>query len=214
MELELTVACGARSSIPSRSGAAAAPTTMKVCTAPQGSSEHPTTIVRFAVLFLLISITPSFCGCGLIFLGKTQEIRLRTTPPDAVASLAGELTTTPGTVTIRRNQRRGWAVLRAERIGYQSACRLVPGRRAIDLMILDGLPLGVPLAIDALAVGLRSMRRYPRAIHLTLTPLENGEPSRTLPSNEEVLDAWLMGGVNLCNPYAGRRAPTSYDDGS
>jgi hypothetical protein len=174
-----------------------------------GRSALAVAAIRSAVP-LLLSIVPLVNGCGLMFLGKTQEVTLRTTPPEAVASLAGEQTTTPGKVTIRRNQRRGWAVFRAERTGYQPACRLVGGRRTIRLIILDALPLAIPLAIDASTVGLRSMRRYPSTVHLTLHPLENGERPKSLPSNEEVLDAWLLGRVNLCNSHA---SSTSSFDG-
>ena len=164
------------------------------------------TIIRTAALSLLTCVVLLVEGCGLIFLGKTQQITLRTTPPGAVASLAGEQTTTPGSVTVRRNQPGGWAVFRAEQPGYRSACQLVGGQRKVGFIMLDGFLL-VPLLIDASTVGLESMRTYPDEVHLMLHPLVDGEQPKVLPSDEEVREAWLTGKVNLCDPNAGRRAP-------
>lgn len=39
-------------------------------------------------MLLLLAVLPVIEGCGAIFLGKTQQIAVRTTPPGAVASLA------------------------------------------------------------------------------------------------------------------------------
>ncbi len=163
------------------------------------------TIIRTAALSLLMCVVPLIEGCGLIFLGKTQQITLQTTPPGASASLVGEQTTTPGNVTIQRDQPRDWAVFRAEQPGYRSACQLVGGKPKVGFIIMDGFLL-VPLLIDASTVGLASMRTYPDEVHLTLQPLADGEQPKTLPSDQEVLEAWLTGKVNLCNPNAGRRA--------
>ncbi len=150
------------------------------------------TISRTIALSLLACVVPLTGGCGAIFLGKTQQISLRTTPPGAVASLAGEQTRTPGSVTVRRNQPGGWTVFRAEQPGYRSACQLVDGQRKVGFIMLDGFLL-VPLLMDASTVGLESMRTYSDEVHLTLHPLADGEQLQVLPSDEEVREAWLMG---------------------
>jgi hypothetical protein len=181
--------------------------------AARGGIVATNTIIGTSALALLVSVLPAVEGCGAIFLGKTQQITLRTTPPGAVASLTGEQTTTPGSVTIRRNQPRGWAVLRAEHPGYRPACQLVGGQRKVGFIVMDCFLLAMPLLVDASTVGLASMRTYPDEVHLTLHPLAEGEPPKSLPSDEEVLEAWRMGRVNLCNPNAGRRPPASVDDG-
>jgi hypothetical protein len=147
------------------------------------------TIIRASALGLLVSSLLAVEGCGAIFLGKTQQIALRTTPPGAIASLTGEQTTTPGSVTIRRNQPRGWAVLRAEHPGYRPACQLVGGQRKVGFIVMDCFFLAVPLLIDVSTVGLASIRTYPDEVHLTLHPLADGEQPRPLPTDEEVLEA-------------------------
>ena len=62
------------------------------------------TIIGRSALALLVSVLPIVEGCGTIFLRETQQISLRTIPSGAVAALAGERTTTTGSVSIARDQ--------------------------------------------------------------------------------------------------------------
>jgi hypothetical protein len=127
---------------------------------PQRGGEVVTAaIIRMSALALLVSPLPVIEGCGVIFLGKKQQFAVRTTP-GAVASLAGEQTTTPGAVTIRRNQPRGWAVLRAEQPGYRPACQLVGGQRKVGFIVMDAIFL-LAVAPDAASLGGRRTGQAP-----------------------------------------------------
>lgn len=158
-----------------------------------------------AGLALLGAMTTT--GCASLILGRTQVIEVWTTPDGATAALAGVEFVAPAEVRIRRSQVKGWVVLRAEAEGYRPACRLIAGRRTVGLMILDAMPLAVPLIADGILIGFDSMRSYPSAVHIKLRRLEPGEQVEPLPSDEEILDAWRMGKINLCLPNPNRGMP-------
>src|ERR687884_232273 len=58
-----------------------------------------------ASLFLALIACMLSGGCATIVNGKTQEILIASNPPGAIATVdSGEMCTTPGKVTLRRNK--------------------------------------------------------------------------------------------------------------
>ena len=161
---------------------------------------------RIAAWAAIVATANIASGCGTVFYGRTQDITLKTSPPGALASLGGTETTTPGTVTMRRNQPHGWAVVRATRPGFQPACTVIGGRFRVAFLVLDGLFLGLPMLVDLIGMGsINALRKYPDEVNLTLRPLDLGETAQPLPSDEEVINMRRRSWVDLCRPNDFRR---------
>ncbi|MBI4517742.1 MAG: hypothetical protein HY699_18205 [Deltaproteobacteria bacterium] len=143
----------------------------------------------------------SGCGCGTVYLGRTQTVTLTTSPASAVVSLANLGMTTPGEVRLPRNQPGGWVVFRASAPGYQPACMLVGGRLKAAYIVLDGLFMGLPMLVDFIGMGsLNALRQYPERVALKLRPLEPGETPQPLPSDAEAIRFRRLTWVDLCQP--------------
>lgn len=57
-----------------------------------------------AIVVSLIILTVSTSGCATIVHGRSQDVALASTPPGATVKIDGVQTTTPGKVTLRRDQ--------------------------------------------------------------------------------------------------------------
>jgi hypothetical protein len=137
-------------------------------------------------------------GCGLVFNGRTQLVTVRTNPPGAVVSVDGWDTVSPGTVTLSR--KRSWVVARAALDGYQPACQVIGAPRNKVFIVLDSIPLAIPLLID-MQTG--TLREFPEDVRFTLEPVDPGQNPRRLPPDDQILDAWTKAfwrRTNLCNP--------------
>src|SRR5438034_9741008 len=127
-------------------------------------------------------------GCGTMFQGLTQKVRLTTTPDGATASIGGSTTRTPGNITVRRAE---WVVVRAGKEGYGEACRIVPGRHNPLFAFLNSVPAGIGWIIDRPT---QANRRFPDEIHLDLPAVA----SAPLPPDEVILQRWTRERTNLC----------------
>ncbi len=136
-------------------------------------------------------------GCGLVFNGRNQWVTVKTTPPGATVSAAGQTTTSPGRIRLHRPDK--WAVIRAEQTGYDPACRIVHASmgsgRTVLFILLDAPIYAFAYPLD---FPLNTLREYPDTVDITLHP--SAKPT-ALPADDEVLDAWKNGEVNLCNPH-------------
>lgn len=130
-------------------------------------------------------------GCGFVFQGTHQAVTLTSQPPGAQATFAGERVTTPGQVRIQRQE---WAVVRAEKDGYEPACRMVGAPRNILLSLLDTLALGLGWVVDKPT---DALRRFPSDIDLVLHPLPEGSAAARLPTDWEIFHARRRGD-DLC----------------
>src|SRR5438552_2645741 len=127
--------------------------------------------------WLVATVGLMLVGCGTMFQGLTQKVRLTTTPVGATASMGGATTTTPGDVTVRRAE---WVVVRAGKQGYGEACRIVPGRHNPLFAFLNSVPAGLGWIVDRPT---QANRRFPEEVHLDL-PASTVEP---LPPDEVIL---------------------------
>lgn len=142
----------------------------------------------------LCSLTVS--GCGMVFQGTMQTVRIDSTPKGAHATLSGQPIVTPGQLSVRRRE---WTVLRVSKEGYQPVCRLVGAPRNVLLALLDSVPLGLGWLVDKPTDALRT---FPHELHVELEPLSLGVLAQPLPSDEVVLFQWRYHATNLCAPAA------------
>jgi hypothetical protein len=139
-------------------------------------------------LFCVTAVALILMGCGTVFQGLTQKVRLTTTPDGATASVGGATTTSPGDVTVRRAE---WVVARATKPGYGEACRIVPGRHNPWFALLNSVPAGLGWVVDRPTQG---NRRFPDEIHLDL-PATTATP---LPPDMEILRRWTREHTDMC----------------
>jgi hypothetical protein len=135
--------------------------------------------MRDVLIVVLVCFTS---GCGLVFQGTTQTVRLSTMPEGAAIEFSDHHATSPATVTLSRRVN-GRAIYRASKEGYQPACRIIDCRPRIKFMVLDGLPMALPLLVDGLAGTLGNCDDAT----LTLEPVQAGEFTYALPSDADIL---------------------------
>ena len=157
-------------------------------------------IARAGKLGALIGLLFVQLGCGLILTGRAQSVHVSSRPPGAKVEALSRRGTRHGTapfevlVSRRRPQ---FAVIRASKEGYRSACRIVQVRRDGLLMTLDGIPAAVPLLIDLIAGTLPG--DYPNDVEIRLDPLPEGCID-VLPAAPDLLDAFQVARVDFCEP--------------
>lgn len=145
-------------------------------------------------ILLLSALAAS--GCGLTMLGSRQTIYVSSAPDSGVVEVSGDLleATTPTDVRVRR--RPAWTVIRVSKPGYRAACALLEGDRPNLLVVLDSVPLAIPLLIDIIA---GTLREYPPPPTFQLEPLtEDGV--EVLPNAEMILSAWQNAEIDYCQP--------------
>lgn len=131
-------------------------------------------------------------GCGLIAQGRHQDLRVYAEPRDAGITLDG--TPAKNGDTVRIGRREPWRVLRAEREGYQPACKMVGCPRVAFIVVLDSIPLAIPLLVD-LSFG--TLRRCPDSATVTLPPLSPRRVAYELPDDRSAVIAKERG-VDAC----------------
>jgi hypothetical protein len=136
--------------------------------------------MRHALIVVLVSFT---CGCGLVFQGTTQTLRLSTQPEGAAVQLHGVKGTSPAIITLSRRVH-GYEVYQASKPGYHPACQVIDCGAPRWVKALDGIPAALPLAFDA-AVG--TLGNCGDA-SLLLEPMRSGEIPFTLPDVEKALE--------------------------
>ena len=135
-----------------------------------------------------VGLALAVIGCGTMFQGLSQKVRITTTPDGATATIAGAATKTPGDVVVRRSE---WVVVRAAKDGYGEACRIVPGRHNPWFAILNSVPAGLGWIVDRPT---QANRRFPQEIHIDLP----ATTATVLPPDEEILRRWTRERTNLC----------------
>ena len=120
---------------------------------------------RWLVRVLLVAICTMSASCALIFQGSTEEITVTSEPPGATVTLnTGETKTTPFTMTVPRNQD---LQLHFQKAGYQPVNIADNSRVEPIAIIVDGIPLMIPWAVDASAGAGYEHQQSTVAAHLT-----------------------------------------------
>lgn len=140
---------------------------------------------------LILAVLLSSPGCGFLFQGTTQRVRISSTPDRATVRFAGVALTTPGELEVHRGE---VAVLSAEKEGFRPACTVVRGKKNLIYGVLNSVPFGLGWIIDTPT---RATYSYPEALNLELIPIGRGEFSWPLPADDEIIRRWEHG-TDIC----------------
>jgi hypothetical protein len=155
-------------------------------------------MVRSILAIAAVLLVGFTTGCGLVFQGINQTVRIRTDPSGAKGSFAGApFDSSPVELTVRR--KKSDAVVRASKDGYHPTCVVVKQGSARALVLFDSIPVPLGLLFDAIIGTLPG--KYPENISLTLTPVAKGGEPIQLPSDAELLAAHERHFV-VCQPPA------------
>jgi len=113
---------------------------------PNEEAKCDDTIIRASALALLVSVLPVIEDAGNLP-GQRQQIAVRTTPPGAMASLAGGTHDTPGAVPFVEISREDGCSAARNNPAYRPACQLVGGQRRLASLSWTPLPARRPLLI-------------------------------------------------------------------
>jgi hypothetical protein len=135
------------------------------------------------------SVAVLLSGCGLVYQGRTQTVRLSTQPEGATISFdagpdapqASRDTVSPATLTLSRRVR-GDAVFRATKEGYQPACRIIDCGTPGWIKIWNSLSLGFPWLIDLAAGTLGNCDDA----EIALEPVRAGAVPFELPRDDQI----------------------------
>ncbi|HVO24787.1 MAG TPA: SHOCT domain-containing protein [Candidatus Margulisiibacteriota bacterium] len=136
-------------------------------------------------------------GCGLVFQGYHQTLKVTSAPEGATVTDGSKTLTTPTEMTVSRRKSSTPSILRFKKDGLYSACRLLEWQSDPLLVTLDSIPAAIPLLLDL------AFRTFPGRYKDVAVPMDQLPPGYAdiVPSNEQVMDA-LNRGINLCDPPA------------
>jgi hypothetical protein len=135
--------------------------------------------MRRALIVVLFSFTS---GCGLVYQGTIQTVRLSTQPEEAAIVFHGKEAVSPATFTLSRRVH-GLEIYSATKAGYHPACRVNDCGPPRWIKVWDSIFAAIPLAIDASFGALGNCDDAT----LTLEPVRPGDATFTLPSTEEIM---------------------------
>ena len=125
--------------------------------------------IRFAALLPTVILMLALNGCGTIFGGLSQDVKLSSDPSNAqvIDSGTGMKYSTPATVSLQRSSSHS---LEFSKEGYKT--EVVPLRREARFLwwFLDAFSLGVGNLIDAATGGLFDI--IPDKVHVALDPVK------------------------------------------
>jgi hypothetical protein len=139
-------------------------------------------------------------GCGLILQGPSQRVRVSSQPQGANIEAQTRHGMRGGTAPLEvavSRRRPHIAVVRANKEGYRSACRIIRTMSAPLLVALDSIPAAIPMAIEAIAGTWPGL--YPPDVQVPLEELPDGYAD-VLPPAQVILDALQQVGLDFCDP--------------
>jgi len=120
---------------------------------------------RMAVIALVACLGVLSSGCATIVTGTRQAVTFTSDPPGATVNAGGYMTTTPGTLQLKRN--RSYTVF-VKKEGYQPASAFIG--RTFNLWVLGNLfwePISFTI-VDLLTGAFWTLDR--EQVHVVLTP--------------------------------------------
>jgi hypothetical protein len=129
----------------------------------------------------LLAASAVFSGCGLVFQGASQTIRLTTQPEGATIEFRDSKAVSPATLTFSRRVR-DEEIYWASKEGYRPACRVNDCGPPRWIKVLDSIPAAIPLLVDLAAGTLGNCDD----IALALDPLRAGDVPFALPSADQI----------------------------
>lgn len=127
-------------------------------------------VSRHICLAALLAVTMTLSGCGTVFGGLSQDIKLSSDPSNAqvLDTVTGVTYSTPGTALLEKSSSH---ILEFSKAGYKT--EVVPLRREARFLwwFLDAFSLGAGNLIDAATGGLFDIK--PDQVHITLDPISS-----------------------------------------